>query len=317
MAKKIRLIPSLVDFSVEEGETILDAALRQNIPLSHSCKTGRCSSCQAEAVENGVEKKVLTCQYTPKDDVTLYADYYPQLVAIEEKLIPCKVSDFTLIANQVLVFRLRIPPQQLLTYLPGQYLDLSLNGISRSYSIASHPDDPYIELHVKKVETGVMSEQLFTQMRQNLLMRLHGPKGTFFIRELDSDRPIIFLATGTGFAPIKAMLKQLFKIGYKGDIYLFWGNRYLTDFYDEKADDWQKNHSNFHYTPVVSREVGTTTVIKGYVQHTAVQKLNDFSHSHVYACGSPAMIESAKDLLVQHGLDAKYFYSDAFVASTN
>ncbi|MFM2484531.1 FAD-binding oxidoreductase [Celerinatantimonas yamalensis] len=317
MTKTIKLIPSDVKFSVKKGETLLSAALRQQIPLSHSCKTGRCNSCQAIAVENGQEKVVLTCQYQPVSDVDLIADYFPQLVGIEEKLIPCKVTDYQLINDHVLVLYLRTPPNQPLNYLAGQYIDLSLDGVSRSYSLASLPCDGQLELHIKRVEHGVMSHQLLTQIRQNLLMRLHGPKGTFFIRDLNHSGPIVFLATGTGFAPVKAMLKQLFLEHYTGDIYLFWGNRHLSDVYDESPQQWQAFNPNFHYVPVVSQESALQPAVQGYVQQVAVQQLHDFSSAHVYACGSANMIASAAKLLVQHGLAVTHFYSDAFVASTN
>ncbi|MBF4438157.1 CDP-6-deoxy-delta-3,4-glucoseen reductase, partial [Vibrio anguillarum] len=158
--------------------------------------------------ENGelvTQGHILTCQSKAKSDVVLKANYYPELVDIKQQTISCKVASFEFVTKDIVSIRFRFSPKTIFNYLPGQYVDLSFRGVKRSYSIANAKSKSNeLELHIRKVPNGEMSELLFEHLKENQLMRIEGPKGTFFVR--DNIKPLIFIATGTGIAPIKAIV---------------------------------------------------------------------------------------------------------------
>lgn len=321
---KITIYPSKVSYAAKHSEAVLDAALAANIPLEHSCKNGDCGICSAvlregvvknEAGEKISTGKFLTCQCMPETDIEIEAEYYPQLTNIHNKTIPVKVDAFEVLGD-VLQIHFRVPPAQKLRYLAGQYINLSYQGVVRAYSIANACEDSgKIELHVKKVPSGKMSELLFNSMRHDTLMHMNGPCGTFFLR--NSSAPIIFMVTGTGFAPAKAMIETLISQHDMRKIYLFWGARYERDLYDSQPREWGDRLANFTYVPVLSRSDESWLGKTGYVQSAVLELVDNLAQYQVYACGSPQMIESAKLLLVGAGLNENNFYSDAFTPAKN
>ncbi|WP_234495037.1 FAD-binding oxidoreductase [Vibrio maritimus] len=319
MKYTISVQPAGVGFQSEEN--LLDDAISQHVPLEHSCRTGDCGVCSAEVISGSVENengevvnrgKVLTCQSKPLSDLVLQANYYPELVNIEVKTVPCKVNSFTLATDDIIVIKLRMPPTANFDYLPGQYIDLSFKGVKRSYSIANAKENgDELELHIRKVENGAMSDILFNQLKTNQLMRLEGPKGTFFVRE--DENPIIFMATGTGIAPVKAMVEKLIADGDKRKVDIYWGMQYLKEIYTSEFKALIAQHDNISLTPVLSRESSTSDeYYKGYVQHAVVDHFETLTNVTVYACGSLNMIEDAKNLLTSRGLPEESFHSDAF-----
>lgn len=207
MQYKIEVLPAGVHYQSEDN--LLDDALSQNIPLEHSCKTGDCGACSAEIITGNVENvhgnvvtqgEILTCQSKALSDVVLKANYYPELVDIKQQTIPCKVANVIRVTDDIIILKFRFPPTVKFDYLPGQYVDLSYKGIKRSYSIANAKlDSKELELHIRKVPNGQMSELIFGDVQLNQLMRMEGPKGTFFVR--NNNKPLLLLATGTGIAP--------------------------------------------------------------------------------------------------------------------
>ena len=319
----ITLIPSEVSFEASSDLSLLDSALKSKVILPYSCNNGACDTCEVEVLDENdtlKNKKVLSCQFKPESDLRIRAEYFPELEGIQIITSPSKVSQYNSPVNDIAVLKVRLPPKVKFDFLPGQYIDLKFQGVSRSYSIASLPNDEnIIELHFKKVLNGEMSLKIFKPIASNQLMQIEGPKGTFFLRDKNAE-VIIFLATGTGFAPVKSMVLQLIEEGYSGAVYIYWGNREKELFYDDTPNQWQKKHDNIVYEPCLSKPDGAWDKYEGYIQnrvteHALESNLYDLANVDVYACGSNAMILAAKEKLVNAGLKSNNFYSDAFVAS--
>jgi CDP-4-dehydro-6-deoxyglucose reductase len=319
----IKIFPSNVEFTGKEDETILDSALNAGIHLEHSCKNGDCGICESELLAGsavdaegrlyGEGERILTCNCKPKSNMQLQAHYFPELAGQIKRVVPCKVNSAEMVSHDVLKLILRMPPTSKTGYLAGQYINLQYKGVTRSYSIANANENEGIELHIRNVPNGEMSGLLFDDLKENTLMRLEGPCGTFFIR--DSDRPIIFLAGGTGFAPVKAMVEHLLKKESEREIYIYWGMSNAKDFYSNLPAEWSAKFDNVHFIPVVSNEDETWPGRKGFVHHAVMEDFSSLESFDIYACGSPLMIEASKrDFIVKH-LSVDNFYSDAFTAS--
>lgn len=319
-------------FPAETSETMLDAALRAGIVLEHSCKTGRCGSCKTQLYggasiplvdEIGLNQAerdagwILTCVRCAKNDIQLDVQDLDGIRVYPAKTLPCRIAALERLSSDVLRVILRLPPNQELDYSPGQYLDvISKEGLRRSYSMANAPaSHKTIELHIRQVPEGAMSRYWFEEARMNDLLRLNGPLGTFFLRDI-SGLDLILLATGTGIAPIKAMLEGLAAeplVSLPRSISVYWGGRVSQDLY------WNPERVGLalRYIPVLSRGDSSWTGARGYVQQAALQSGATLEQAVVYACGSLAMIDSARAELVAAGLNGRRFYSDAFVSSSH
>lgn len=324
MTYNITLKPSELSFEADAESTILDSALSKNITLEYSCKNGDCGTCTATLLSGTVQVEdgevisageFLTCKARPLESAQIEANYFPELSEISRSVVPLKVNSIEEVAADVVVLNFRLPPTARFKYLAGQSIDLTYQGITRAYSIANMCEQGGgIELHIKRVDGGEMSSKLFSGLQKDTLMRAFGPNGTFFVRQ--SNAPVAFLVTGTGFAPAKAMIEQLLRDNSEREIYLFWGGRYKADLYSSLPSEWCESFTNVKYVPVLSRENEEWCGQSGYVQSAFVNLVEDISKFHVYSCGSLAMIESAKSFLISHGLNEANFFSDAFVATT-
>jgi CDP-4-dehydro-6-deoxyglucose reductase len=329
---KIRLEPSGREFTVQDGETILDAALREGVGLAYSCRNGSCGSCKGsvragtvdygtydEAVLTAAERaagKALFCQARPTSDLVVQAR---ELVGVEDiaiKTLPARVVSMERAAHDVMILRLKLPQTERLRFLAGQYLDVLLRGGERrSFSLANAPhEDELLELHVRRVPQGKFTSQVFETMKEKDLLRFRGPLGTFFVRE-DSDRPLLFVAGGTGFAPIQGMLAHAFAGGVTRPMHLFWGVRAQRDLYrDARIREWVLTHPGFRYTPVLSdpapedRWSGRT----GWVHEAVVADYPDLSGFDVYASGPPPMIAALRQATRAHGLPEDRLFYDSF-----
>jgi CDP-4-dehydro-6-deoxyglucose reductase, E3 len=320
------------EFAVESGVTLLDAASSAGIALPYSCRTGRCSTCKAlvrrgetrpltdetglgpEEIEAGW---ILTCVRTAETDVELDIEDLGAIRLLQPKTLPGRIADLEKLAPDVLRVKLRLPPTSDFSFLPGQYIDvIGMNGIRRSYSLANTIySEKQLELHVRAVDGGTMSEYWFSGAKVNDLLRLNGPLGTFFLREY-TNTDIIFLATGTGIAPVKAMLESLTHVPERQrpqSITVLWGGRKPEDFYI----DITAIPVEHRFIPVISRPYDGWTGAKGYVQDVLLSTVADLSNAAVYACGSVSMINSAKQIVFNAGLRSGRFYADAFVSSGN
>jgi CDP-4-dehydro-6-deoxyglucose reductase len=317
-------------FDALDGETLLDAALRQGVLLEYSCRTGRCSTCKAQVTagstlalqeESGLDRIeqdagwILTCVRTACSDVTLDAADMGDVRVFGAKTLPCRIHALDQLSADVMKVVLRLPPNVQFEYLAGQYIDVIANGgLRRSYSIANAPrEDKSIELHIREVPGGVMSEYWFSRARANDLLRLNGPLGTFFLRDVESV-DLILLATGTGMAPVKAMLESLARTppGRRPrSVSVYWGGRTPEDLY------WDSSVVGIEhrFVPTLSRAATQWQGARGYVQEVALSHSPDLSRAVVHACGSDAMIRDARAQFVTGGLAPRHFHSDAFVCS--
>jgi CDP-4-dehydro-6-deoxyglucose reductase len=317
-------------FDASPDVSLLDAAKDAGIVLEHSCRSGRCRSCKAQVVSGSTipikpdlalkpdERSagwVLTCATAAKTDLRLDIEDLGLPPDITVRTLPCRVDSIERPAPDVVQVVLRLPPNAALRYLPGQYIDLiGRDGLKRSYSIANAPDaSNKIELQVRQVPGGAMSAYWFEQAKVNDLLRFEGPRGTFFLRDV-AGLDLVFLATGTGVAPFKAMLGELATRAADArprSIRLFWGGRHRPDIY------WTPHFADLplQFVPLLSRADTEWNGAQGYVQHAMLQSHPEWSRTAVYACGSPAMIDSAKAVLDEVGLPRGRFFSDAFVSS--
>ncbi|VVD83152.1 CDP-6-deoxy-L-threo-D-glycero-4-hexulose-3-dehydrase reductase [Pandoraea communis] len=317
-------------FGAEPGESILQAALRAGTNLNYSCRTGRCSACKCKLVsgettaqhpELGLTDQekadgwILSCVRTVDSDVTVEAQTLGAIILPTAKTVPCRVSEIIRLAPDVVQVLLRVPPSARFDFLAGQYVDvIGPGGERRSYSLANATaEDHVLELQVRFVEGGVMSQYWFHQAKANDLLRLHGPLGTFFLRDA-ANADVYFLATGTGIAPLKAMLSSMMSLPedqQPRSVTVLWGGRALQDHYFDVSALPGKHV----YIPVLSRPDADWGGAKGYVQDVLLDLNPDLENAVVYACGSDAMIHSAQARLVDAGLSPKRFHSDAFVCS--
>lgn len=314
-------------FTAEDGVTILDSALKSGLVFEYSCKNGQCGACKATLLKGDVvelqdqlaltdqerrEDKILTCCCSVKTDIEIDAADLSVLHGLEVKTLPVRVSHFTYLSEHIVEVTLRLPPTANFQFIEGQYLDVIWNSIRRSYSIASISSEKEITLLIKCFENGQMSDYWFNKIQANDLLRIEGPKGTFFLR--DADKSLVFLATGTGIAPIKSILNNLEQdTDYQQEypITVYWGNRFPEEFVWRA--DLHKLKVDFYN--VLSQPVVDWADETGYVQDVALVKQQNLSDVAVYACGSNAMIQSARQKFLVAGLSEKQFYSDAFVQS--
>lgn len=317
-------------FTADPGKSLLDCAKSQGIVLEYSCRTGRCGVCKANVLQGDTEVvqpelalteeeracgAILTCCRAAVTDVELDIEDLGLLADIQIKTMPCRLDILERLADDVLRVVLRTPPKSALFYLPGQYIDvIGKDGVRRSYSIANAVrEDAKLELHIRHVPDGVMSQYWFGEAQANDLLRLEGPLGTFCLRGASTTN-LVFMATGTGIAPVKAMLEALSAAPetLRGKcIYVYWGGRTEQDLY------WQPDFPSLGltYRPVLSRADTQWPGATGYVQQAVLAESLDLADTSVYACGSEAMIHAARELLTQAGLPLKHFHSDAFVSS--
>jgi CDP-4-dehydro-6-deoxyglucose reductase, E3 len=322
-------ISSGKDFDGAEGESILNAALRSGVVFPYSCRNGRCGTCkgrlvygstiilQDELCLNAHESRdgwILTCARSATSAIELEIEDLSQFRMFATKTLPCRIQRLDFVSQGVLRVFLRLPPAANFEFYPGQYVDIiGHGGIRRSYSIANVPHgEMTLELHVQRVPGGTMSEYWFGKAKTGDLLRLYGPLGTFLLREVQG-LDLVFLATGTGIAPVKAILEGLAQNAQTKprSVTIYWGGRAREDLY------WDVSVVGLghEFIPVLSRGDSQWRGARGYVQHAFLSNARELQHAVVYACGSNAMIKDARETLLTAGLQACRFFSDAFVPS--
>lgn len=332
MAHKVSVKPSGHEFVVEEQESILQAALRAGYNFPYSCRNGTCGQCKGKILEGEVDygsydAKALSdveraagfalfCQARPLSDVTVQVREIDSASGIVVKLLPCRVAKLEPLAHDVVRVYLKLPAAERLQFFAGQYIDILLrDGRRRSFSIANAPhDDEFIELHIKMVEGGHFTGDVFNSLKEKALLRIQGPLGNFYLRE-DSQGPIIFAAGGTGFGPIKGIIEHALAKGIARPMHLYWGVRSKGDLYlDELARGWAAQHAQFRYTPVLSQPLAQDDWHgrRGYVPASVLEDVPDLSGHEVYASGPPAMVHTAQRNFIEHGLAPENFYADPF-----
>lgn len=341
MTFTITLKPAERTFDVLRDEPILAAAIRQGIGLPYGCKDGACGSCKSRLLEGRVihgahqlkalsaaEEEagyILTCCATPQTDCTVEARTVPGAGEYPVLKMPTRVLTIERPAADVAVLKLQLPANQQLQYRAGQYVEFILrDGARRSYSMANAPSQlgspPAIELHIRHMPGGKFTDHVFGAMKEKEILRMEGPFGSFFLRE-DSPKPMVLLASGTGFAPIKAIVQQMKDQGITRDAVLYWGARRKADLYQH---DWcvqaAAEMPNLRYVPVLSDATpdDAWTGRSGFVHQAVMADLPDLAGHQVYACGTPLMVEAAqRDFVARCGLPAEEFYADSFTSEAD
>jgi CDP-4-dehydro-6-deoxyglucose reductase, E3 len=346
MTFTVTIAPSGKTVTVDGETHILEAALRQGVVLPYGCKNGACGSCKARilsgehaqdahqpsalSAEEARRGLALLCCARALSDLTVEARVVAAVGEIPMRRMPCRVASIDRPAPDVAVIKLQLPASERMQYLAGQYIDLLLrDGTRRSYSMATAPGTTdTLELHVRHSPGGRFTDTVFGQAQPELkvrdILRLEGPMGTFFLRE-EGEKPIVMVASGTGFAPIKAMLEQIAGLvrskGFDRRMTLYWGGRRPQDLYmDELCRAWAAELPGFAYVPVVSdalpedRWDGRT----GFVHQAVMTDFPDLSGHQVYACGAPVVVDaSRRDFIGECGLPTEEFYADAFITAAD
>jgi len=333
--------PSGRVFSVDRDEPILSAAIRQGVGLPYGCKDGACGTCKSKLLEgrviHGVHQSkalsaeeeaagwILTCQAAPQSDVVVEARTVPGAGEFAIRKMPTRVTTISKPAPDVAILQMQLPANDRLQYRAGQYVEFILrDGARRSYSMANAPhtqeDKPGIELHLRHLPGGKFTDHVFTAMKEKDILRMEGPFGSFFLRE-DSDKPMILLASGTGFAPIKAIIEHLRHSKSARHAELYWGCRSKADLY---LHDWALQAAaampTLRYIPVLSepKPEDAWTGRTGFVHQAVMHDHPNLMNHQVYACGVPIMVESAKhDFVTKSGLPDDEFYADAFTSEAD
>ena len=335
---QITVQPSGRAFSATEGEAVLAAAIRQGIGLPYGCKDGACGSCKCRKLEGTVvhgthqskalsaEEEaaglILTCCAVPQSDLVLESRQVTDESAFPIRKMPSRVTSLQKVSHHVMVVKLQLPANDTLRYHAGQYVEFILrDGARRSYSMANAPHNgPGIELHIRHMPGGKFTDHVFTAMKEKEILRVEGPFGSFYLRE-DSDKPMVLLASGTGFAPIKALIEQMQVKGITRPATLYWGGRRPSDLY---MDEWMRARvaemPQLKYVPVVSNALpeDNWTGRTGFVHKAVTEDFPDLSGYQVYACGAPVVVDSARaEYTAQLGLPPEEFYADAFTTEAD
>lgn len=333
MSYEVSLQPSGRTFRVEPGERILAKGLAAGIQMPYGCRMGTCRSCRGRVVSGKVdlgdahlaylpqsqrdEGYALLCQATAESDVVIEVEELPELVKPE--ISPAIVKSVEKLTPNIALLRLRLPLHLNLRFRAGQYVDLLLEGGERrSYSIANPPrleGAIDLEFHIRHMRGGLFTDRLFGGLEPRTKIEFEGPLGSFFLR--DSDKPVVMLARGTGYAPIRSILLETLPRQTGRKITLYWGARSLKDIYllDEVSSLADK-YPDFRFVPVLSAPSPEDhwTGRTGPVHSAVMEDIPELSGWQVYACGTPSMVEAAHNDFVAHcGLPEGEFFADSFV----
>lgn len=341
MSFQVTIQPAERQYEVSRDETLLGAAIRQGVGLPYGCRDGACGSCKSRllsgrvihgahqlkalSVQEEEQGYILTCCAAPQTDCVIEARSVPGAGQFPVLKLPSRVLSLQRVTADVMVMRLQLPANQNLQYHAGQYVEFILQGgARRSYSMANAPHalgtPPSIELHLRHLPGGLFTDHVFGAMKERDILRMEGPYGSFYLRE-DSDKPIVMLASGTGFAPIKALIEHLQMKGSRRPVTLYWGGRRPQDLY---MDAWCREATaqmpTLRYVPVISDALPEDAWAGrcGFVHRAVMQDFPDLSGHQVYACGAPVVVASAeRDFVAQCGLPADEFFADSFTSEAD
>ncbi len=337
---QVTLEPGGHVFSCDADETILTAALRAGLLIPYGCKNGACGSCKGRVLDGEVEHgphqattlpeqervqgKALFCVAKPKGDVTIEARDVRKAGDVVIKTLPCRIEQLEHVAADVTILRFKLPANERLQYRAGQYIEFLLkDGKRRSFSMANAPhDDALIELHIRHLPGGLFTDRVFgvsaPALKVRDILRFEGAHGGFYLR--DSEKPVILLASGTGFAPIKAIVEHMIHTGNRRPVTLYWGGRRPQDLYlNDLAAGWAAQYGGpFRYIPVISDALpeDAWTGRSGFVHRAVMADFPDLSGHQVYACGAPIVVDSARaDFTARCGLPEAEFFADSFTVA--
>ena len=333
MAFQITIQSNGHSFAAAVDETVLEAADNAGIILPYGCRDGACGSCKGKILQGVVDHGMaqdralsmaeraagmaLFCCATPMTDLIIETREVNVANDIPTRMLPCRVQTLERVAPDVMIMSLKLPTNERLQFRAGQYVEFVLkDGKRRAFSLANAPhDDELLRLHIRLVPQGNFTTHVFETMKVKEIMRIEGPFGTFFLRE-DSDKPVILVAGGTGFAPIKAIIEHAIhnKMVHR-QITLYWGARDRAGLYlPQLPQQWTAQHATIKYIPVLSDATSADqwTGRKGLVHQAVLEDFARLAGVQVYACGAPAMIEAVRSDFIQRGLPSEEFFADAF-----
>lgn len=338
MIFKVTVQPSGRQFTCDEEETILAASIRAGVGLPYGCKNGACGTCKGKVITGTVthgahqEKALpvaeeekgfsLFCCAKPHSDMVIEAREVLGSGEFPIRKLPARVAKLDKASDDVMILTLQLPANERLQYRAGQYIEFLLkDGKRRSYSMANAPHEAQqVTLHIRHMSGGLFTDHVFNTMKERDILRFEGPLGTFFLRE-DTNKPIILLASGTGFAPIKAIIEHVMHQKIDRSILLYWGGRRPKDLYMHGlCKEWTSNLANFRYIPVISEALPEDdwTGRTGFVHRAVMEDYPDLSDYQVYACGAPVMVDTARHDYVTHcKLPLEEFYADAFTSEAD
>ena len=333
MRSRITLLPAGQVIGTEAEETILDAALRAGINLPHSCKAGHCSSCRAKVVDGSIRYRsgrplglmeqeerdgyALLCQALPAmSAVSVQVREIKPAPEIQVRYLPCRIERLQPLASDVMAVFLRLPAAELFAFAAGQYVDVLLSGNRRrSFSIANSPHETgFLELHVRRVANGEFTTQLFDADKLKSLLRIEGPLGQFWFRDA-SQRPALLVGGGTGYAPLRSMLRHLLERGDRRSLHLYWGAQTVEGLYEDAIiREWCTRYPNLQYTPVLADTAENVDWPgrKGWAHAAVIEDHPSLAAFDVYAAGPPAMIETLRTDFAARGLPADQLFFDSF-----
>jgi len=329
---RVTLQPSGHSFTTDGSDSVLQAALDAGLTLPYGCRNGACGACKGRVIDGLVDHGpaqeqalstadrvsglALFCCAKPLSDLVLECREVGTAKDIPVKIMPCRVQKIERVAADVIVLSLKLPANERLQFLAGQYIEFLLkDGKRRAFSIANAPhDDGFLQLHIRLIAGGEFTGHVFGAMKEKDILRFQGPYGSFFLRE-ESTKPMILLAGGTGFAPIKALVEHAIHHNIARPMEIYWGARNRAGLYlPDLPLEWAAAHSHVRYVPVLSdaTEQDAWQGRTGLVHRAVLEDHADLSDYQVYACGAPAMIDAARAEFVVRGLPAEEFFADAF-----
>ena len=336
MSFNIHLVDQNINFEIENNETILEAGLGHGHNLPYGCRNGACGTCKAKIVtgkftypeglpeaiteEEHKQGYALLCQAKALSDLSIKARVVETATDIKPRQFPCRVTSCEKLNNDVIRLILELPKTERLQFLAGQYIDIIMRESKRrSFSLANPPhQDQIIELHIRHYDGGLFSDYAFKDLKEKTLLRIEGPLGQFTLQE--SDRPIIMIAGGTGFAPIKSLVEYSIDNNDIRPIDIYWGARTSADLYlDSMVKQWSKNYKHINYIPVLSdiEHVNGWTGKTGFVHKAVLEDYSDLSGHDIYACGPPPMINAVVESFPEHGVNKERLFSDSFEFAAN
>ncbi len=329
MGYKISIVPANLQFEADDLDDVLSAALNSGINLPHGCKSGNCGACKCKVISGEVNHSDdilpstlsmdefqdgyrLICQSYANSDAVIELNGFTNQLPI--KTLPSKLISINKTGTTAVV-KLQLPPSQKFEFYPGQYIDVIYKDQARSYSIASSPNkENQIDLHIRFRTNGIFSAAVFTELEIGSIIRFKGPLGSFTLND-ESEKDLLFVCTGTGFAPIKSIMDSMIEAGNQRKAHLIWGNVKADDFYLTETLAYYQDKLNLDVTLCLSED-SQSGYYSGLVTDLLVEKHHDLANYQLYACGNPKMVESAYDLAKNKlNLQSEDFFSDSFTPS--
>jgi len=335
MSHQVTIKPSGHAYTVGADETVLGAAVEAGFNLPYGCRNGACGACKGKVVEGQVDygehqEKALTdadkqagfalfCCAKPLSDLVIECREIITNNGIKPRIMPARVQKMEKLSHDVMALFLKLPSNERMQFMAGQYVEFILkDGKRRAFSLANAPhDDAFLEMHLRLIPGGTFTQYVFTEMQEKAILRLEGPFGSFYLRE-DNDKPIIFVAGGTGFAPIKGIIEHMLHHKMERKMVLYWGAKSLQDLYmPQLPEAWAAAHPHFSFIPVLSEPLaedgwqGRT----GLVHQAVLDDFVDLSPYQIYCCGAPAMVDVVHQAFQERGMPEDEFFSDAFTYS--